>query len=76
MYMIDTGIRFSHEEFGHIDGSPGRRAQPGFSVMGMVPTLQRLWQVSAMEPVQIAMKACQCCNDLESVLTEQRRWSG
>ena len=34
MYMIDTGIRFSHEEFGHIDGSPGRRAQPGFSVFG------------------------------------------
>ena len=32
--MIDTGIRFTHEEFGHIDGSPGSRARPGFSVFG------------------------------------------
>ncbi len=32
--MIDTGIRFTHSEFGHIDGSPGSRAVPGFSVFG------------------------------------------
>ena len=32
--MIDTGIRFTHTEFGHIDGSPGSRAVPGFSVFG------------------------------------------
>ena len=34
VYMIDTGIRFTHEEFGHIDGSSGSRAHPGFSVFG------------------------------------------
>ncbi len=32
--MIDTGIRFTHTEFGHIDGSQGSRAVPGFSVFG------------------------------------------
>ncbi|KAL0039177.1 hypothetical protein WJX77_010455 [Trebouxia sp. C0004] len=34
IYMIDTGIRFTHSEFGHIDGSWGSRAVPGFSVFG------------------------------------------
>lgn len=34
MYHLDTGIRFSHSEFGFIDGSPGSRARPGFSVFG------------------------------------------
>ena len=32
--MIDTGIKFSHQEFGHMDGTPGSRAAPGFSVFG------------------------------------------
>ena len=34
VYMIDTGIRFTHTEFGHLDGAPGSRALPGFSVFG------------------------------------------
>ena len=32
--MIDTGIRLTHEEFGHVDGTPGSRAVAGFSVFG------------------------------------------
>ena len=34
VYVIDTGIKFSHQEFGHMDGTPGSRAVPGFSVFG------------------------------------------
>ena len=34
VYMIDTGIKFSHQEFGHMDGTSGSRAVPGFSVFG------------------------------------------
>ena len=34
VYMIDTGIKFTHQEFGHMDGTPGSRAVPGFSVFG------------------------------------------
>ena len=34
VYHVDTGIRFTHTEFGFIDGSPGSRAKPGFSVFG------------------------------------------
>ena len=34
VYHVDTGIRFTHSEFGFIDGSPGSRAKPGFSVFG------------------------------------------
>ena len=34
VYMLDTGIRFSHVEFNHLDGTPGSRAVPGFSVFG------------------------------------------
>ena len=32
--MIDTGIKFSHKEFSHMDGAPGSRVVPGFSVFG------------------------------------------
>lgn len=34
VYMLDTGIKFSHQEFSHMDGTPGSRAVPGFSVFG------------------------------------------
>ncbi|KAL3147460.1 hypothetical protein ABBQ38_014518 [Trebouxia sp. C0009 RCD-2024] len=34
VYMVDTGIRLTHEDFGHMDGTPGSRAVAGFSVFG------------------------------------------
>ncbi|KAL3162173.1 hypothetical protein ABBQ32_009879 [Trebouxia sp. C0010 RCD-2024] len=34
VYMVDTGIRLTHEDFGYMDGTPGSRAVAGFSVFG------------------------------------------